>query len=185
MSGSAPPSSEEGFTLTELLIVMVVLGIVSTIVVVMFTRASESFLRADDESVGLGEAKTVLDRVSRDIRESRGIVCNENLDDPNPCASQLEIWLDQDSDYAQDPEEVVTWSVVPNEDGVHFDVLRSTSAGEERVVARSVVQDTLFEYDTEDPNEATMVTITATYDARENVGNGEKSASTTVRIRNG
>ena len=76
MSGSAPPSSEEGFTLTELLIVMVVLGIVSTIVVVMFTRASESFLRADDESVGLGEAKTVLDRVSRDIRESRGIVCN-------------------------------------------------------------------------------------------------------------
>ena len=64
-------------------------------------------------------------------------------------------------------------------------MLRSTSAGEERVVARSVVQDTLFEYDTEDPNEATMVTITATYDARENVGNGEKSASTTVRIRNG
>jgi prepilin-type N-terminal cleavage/methylation domain-containing protein len=174
--------TDTGFTLVELLVTMVLISVVSMLVVAAMSQASRTFLHADDENEGLADAKNVMDRVARDIRESRGVVCDGAAQDPN-CAYHLQLWIDGDSDYAEDPDEVVTWRLQPSPDGEHFDVWRETSAGNSRVASSLIVQ-TLFEYDTPAPTDATLVNITMRYDAKVGVGVDMRTASTSARLRN-
>ncbi|MDZ7576701.1 MAG: type II secretion system protein [Candidatus Nanopelagicales bacterium] len=183
---------QSGFTLIELLVTMVLLGVVGTIVVIAVVNANRAFLRSDDESRGLGDAKNVLDQVARDIRSSRGVVCDGGLSDPdNPesldpdCVAHLQLWVDSDSDYAQDATEVITWNLEQSADGEHYDVVRTEGNGNRRVIASSLIIETLFEYDTPDPEDASLVTVTMTYDARPGAGIDPREAQTSARVRNG
>jgi prepilin-type N-terminal cleavage/methylation domain-containing protein len=145
-----PLRETNGMTLIELLIAMVLLGVVSSLVVVGVQGAVRVMTQSDDENRGLQDAKVILDRLSRDIREARGVVC----DDPDPepgdpvlvsedvdndpatpdvlvhgrCPDYVQLWIDDDSDYLEDDAEVVTWQLSENGDGVHYDVWRCRGA---------------------------------------------------------
>ncbi|MCH9816083.1 MAG: type II secretion system GspH family protein [Actinomycetia bacterium] len=186
------PSQDAGFTLVELLVAMIIIGVVSGLVVTAMTQASQTFIRADDETRGLADAKAVLDLVARDIRESRGVVCDGGLANPDDtsssdplCAAHLQLWIDDNSDYAQTPSEVVTWRLKQAADGEHFDVWRETGSGETKLVASSLIVEALFEYDSAVPQDASLVSIEMQYDARSGVGMDSRIATTSARVRNG
>lgn len=144
----ARAACQAGMTLIELLVAMTLLGVVSSLVVVGVENALRVLGQTDDENRGLQDAKVILDRLSRDIRQARGVVCGDpdlgepvlvledSDDDPatpevlvhSRCPDYVQLWIDSDSDYLPDPSEVVTWQLSPNEDGRHFDVWRCQGA---------------------------------------------------------
>lgn len=138
-----------GMTLIEVLVAMTLLGVVSSLVVVGVRDAVRVMIHTDDENRGLQDAKVILDRLSRDIRQARGVVCNqptgsgqpilvpEDVDkDPTTpdvlvhsrCPDYVQLWIDDDSDYLRDDGEVITWQLAANGDGVHYDVWRCKGA---------------------------------------------------------
>lgn len=201
-----------GMTLIELLVAMTLLGVVSSLVVVGVRDAVRVLTHADDENRGLQDAKVILDRLSRDIREARGVVC----DDPDPasgdpvvdvnglptrCPDYVQLWIDDDSDYLEDAAEVVTWQLSPNDDGIHFDVWRcrgslgtdpcdgEVTGVEKRLQASALIVRTLFNYaDVSgapvEPEDATLVRLKMDYDAIVGRGVNVKQASVSVRLRN-
>lgn len=192
-----PLRREAGFSLVELLVVMVVMGIVSGITVIAMSGAARVFLHSNDENEGLRDAKVVLDRAGRDIREARSVVCDGGLADPTDdtstdpnCAAHLQLWIDDDSDYAPDDNEIVTWQLRRAEDGEHYDVWRIKGNGEngnvpiEQKQASSLIVQTLFRYDTPVPEDANLVDLTMFYDAIVGIGVDERQAHLSVRLRN-
>lgn len=201
-----------GMTLIELLIAMTLLGVVSSLVVVGVREAVRVMTHSDDENRGLQDAKVILDRLSRDIREARGVVC----DDPDPapgdpvvdvdglptrCPDYVQLWIDDDSDYLEDADEVVTWQLSENADGVHFDVWRcrgslgadpcdgEATGVEKRLQASALIVRTLFNYGDAsgapvEPEDATLVRLKMDYDAIVGRGVNVKQASVSVRLRN-
>lgn len=179
-------------SLIELLVTMSLLSVVSALVLLGVQQASRVFVQTDDENRGLGDAKVVLDRLSRDIREARAVVCDGGLADPKDatsfdpnCAAHLQLWIDDNSNYLQDDGEVVTWWLERNDDGVHFDVLRRAGNGTPKVEASALIVRTLFEYNTPgEPESANLVTVKMTYDAMSDRGVAERKATVSVRLRN-
>ncbi len=121
---------DAGMTLIELMVAMVLLGTVSALVLAGVIQATRVLTHNDDENRGLSDAKVVLDRLSRDIREASSVTCDGAGSDPN-CLAHLQLWIDQNptdsqlsSDYVQQPGEIVTWKLAMNADGVHRDVWR-------------------------------------------------------------
>lgn len=183
-------ASDSGMTLIELLVAMVLLGAVSSLVVVGVQQAVQVFHHAEDENRGLQDAKVILDRLARDIRQARGVVCDKAAGDTY-CAQHLQLWIDDDSDYLQDPAEVVTWMLENNPDGEHFDVWRakgvSPAAQTRTLQASALIVKTLFSYNVPpdtDPSPATTVTMRMQYDAMVGIGVDTREASVSVRLRN-
>ena len=85
--------AEGGMTLIELLVAMVLLGVVSSLVVVGVAQASRLLTHTDDENRGQQDAKVILDRLSRDIRQARGVVCDGAGGDTY-CREHLQLWID-------------------------------------------------------------------------------------------
>lgn len=188
---------DTGMSLVEMLVTIVLIGVVSMLVVSAMVVASRTFLQTSDENQGLADAKVVMDRVARDIREARSVVCDGGLADPSDptstdptCAAHLQLWIDDDSDYGQDEDEVVTWQLRASGDGIHYDVWRVQGSGEngnvqtEQRIASSLVVQTLFTYDAATPEEANAVTATMQYDALVGVGTDTREATVTARLRN-
>lgn len=151
MNGRGSASrSDRGMTLIELVVAMSLLGVVSSLVLVGVQNAVRTLTQTDDENRGLQDAKIILDRLSRDVRQARGVVCDDPPPatgdpvlvpydhDSNPatptvlvhgrCPDFVQLWIDTDSDYLPDSTEVVTWQLAPNPDGEHFDVWRCQGA---------------------------------------------------------
>jgi type II secretory pathway pseudopilin PulG len=177
-------------TLIELLITMVLLGAVSSLVLVGVQDAVRVLAHNDDENRGLQDAKIILDRLSRDIRQARGVVCDGAGGDTY-CRQHLQLWIDSDSDYLEDPEEIVTWKLEDNPDGEHFDVWRergvAPAAKTRRLQASALIVKTLFSYDVGvnvDPSPATLVSLKMEYDAIVGRGTNLRQASVSVRLRN-
>lgn len=182
--------ADSGMTLIELLVAMVLLLSVSSLVVVGVQQAVLVFHHTEDENRGLQDAKVILDRLSRDIRQARGVVCDKAAADKY-CAQHLQLWIDDDSDYLQDPAEVVTWMLADNPDGEHFDVWRakgvSPAVQTRKLQASALIVKTLFSYNVAantDPSPATVVTMRMQYDAMVGVGVDTREASVSVRLRN-
>ena len=181
---------DAGMTLIELLVSMVLLGVVSSLVVVGVAQASRVLTHTDDENRGLQDAKIILDRLSRDIRQARGVTCDGAGGDTY-CKEHLQLWIDSDSDYVQDPEEVVTWKLANNADGEHFDVWRiqgiAPATPTQRLQATALIVKTLFYYDVganKDPSPARLVSLKMEYDAIVGRGINIKEAAVSVRLRN-
>lgn len=203
---------DRGMTLIELLVAMTLLGVVSSLVVVGVRDAVRIMTHSDDENRGLQDAKIILDRLSRDIRQARGVVCDEDPPDPGDpvvdanglptrCPDYVQLWIDDDSDYLEDATEVVTWQLSENGDGVHFDVWRcrgslgsdpcdGTATGvERRLQASALIVRTLFNYadasgSPVEPEDATLVRLRMDYDAIVGRGVDVKQASVSARLRN-
>lgn len=179
-----------GVTLIELLVAMSLLGVVSSLVLVGVQQAGRVLVHNDDENRGLQDAKVILDRLSRDIRQARGVVC-DGADGDTYCREHLQLWIDSDSDYIEDPEEVVTWRLSDNPDGNHFDVWRiqgvAPATPTQRLQASALIVKTLFYYDVgpnTDPGPATLVSLKMQYDAIVGRGVDIKEAAVSVRLRN-
>lgn len=149
-----------GFTLVETLVatalVTVLLGIASS----AFIAASRSLGRTDDESSGLADVKTVVERLSRDVLASRGV-------DPSSSNSSLTLWIDYNSNYKQTANETITWTISPNPaDPDHFLVQRADGTGATKVEGRALVSDIAFTYDSGVPSATTRtVSVSMEYDA--------------------
>ena len=193
-------NDENGLTLVELVVTISLVSVLGLLVTSAVIFASRTFLQTSDEQQGLSDAKVVLDRVARDIRESRGVLCDGGLADPNDpgsadelCQAHLQLWLDgvcdNNPDYLQQDEEIVEWRL-RRVDEIHFDVIRiqgkDTDCESEQLVATSLIMRALFEYDTPTaPEDASLVTLKMTYDAIAGVGVDAREAKTTARLRNG
>jgi prepilin-type N-terminal cleavage/methylation domain-containing protein len=182
--------STSGVTLIELLVTMTLLGVVSSLVVVGVQQAGRVLVHNDDENRGLQDAKVILDRLSRDIRQARGVVC-DGLYGDTYCKEHLQLWIDSDSDYVEDPEEVVTWKLSDNPDGEHYDVWRIQGVAPAveipRLQASALIVKTLFYYDVgpnKDPSPARLVSLKMQYDAIVGRGVNIKEAAVSVRLRN-
>lgn len=203
---------DHGMTLIELLVAMTLLGVVSSLVVVGVRDAVRVLTQSDDENRGLQDAKVILDRLSRDIRQARGVVCSDPAPAtgdpvvdasglPTRCPDYVQLWIDDDSDYLEDASEVVTWELSPNADGVHFDVWRckgtlgsnacdgSATGVERKLQASALIVRTLFNYadvagNPVQPEAATLVRLRMDYDAIVGRGVDVKQASVSARLRN-
>ncbi len=207
-----PRGRDAGMTLIELLVAMTLLGTVSALVLSGVIQATRVLTHNDDENRGLSDAKIVLDRLSRDIREASRVTCDGAGSDPN-CLAHLQLWIDQNptnpqlsADYVQDPAEIVTWKLSMNEDGVHRDVWRisgiSPAASKATRQASALIVETLFAYCTDahgatappssncpppliasTPSDATVVNLTMHYDAIYGAGIGTNERQASVSVR--
>jgi prepilin-type N-terminal cleavage/methylation domain-containing protein len=189
---------EEGFTLVEMLVVMVLVGIISALCLAAIQSSARVFLHNDDENRGLRDARVILDRLGRDVRESRGVTCDGGLADVTDtsstdalCAAHLQLWIDDNFDFIQQPTEIVTWRLEKSADGEHFDVWRvqGTGAGGSAVTrhreATSLIVRTLFTYDTPAaPASASIVNLQMQYDAVVGIGTDLRWATFSARLRN-
>jgi len=185
---------DDGFTLVELMVSIVVLGVLSSIVLVGVIQASRVFIHTDDENRGLQDARVILDRLATDIRQARGVVCDEAVGGGSRCANHVQLWIDDGggdanyaSNYVQEDQEVVTWELTAHADGEHFDVWRVQGLAESaprRLQASALIVDTLFRYDAAEPEDATLVTLELKYDALADLGVEPRYASVSVRLRN-
>lgn len=167
---------DQGITLIEQMVVIVLLSIVLTIAMSAFQASSKVFNSTNDDSTGLADARKVSERMGRDIRNARGI-------DTGATTSKLVIWIDTNSDYRRQAAESITWELQANGDGVHYDVIRKVGTTEQIVEARSLVSQIAFTYDVAAPN-TKVVTAEVTYDAYVGVGSATRTLYFVERLRN-
>ena len=169
---------QAGFTLVELLIVLVLVGIVGSICLIAFTSGSEALGRTDDDAQGQQDLRIVTERLSRDIRGARGVSAGSG-------PTTLKIWIDFNADYVQTADETITWQLATNPgDPKHFNVQRMTGTGQNVTIGQALVSGIAFSYDTADPTKARVVTVTMTYDAIVGAYLGQKQTTFRIRMRN-
>lgn len=181
---------DQGVTLVELLVTMVILAIVGVIITTSYIATLRSIRYDDDEAQGLTDVRKVVERLGRDVRQARSI-------DPGADASQLVIWIDYDSDYKKDTIEIVTWELQAGVEAGHYDVVRSTPGGTEYRQATTLVSQLAFQYFDSANSAATAMPLTAgtsasvrlvrtqmTYNALLNGGSGDRDVTFATRLRN-
>ena len=169
---------ERGFTLVELLLVVFVLGLIGAMTVVAFTSGQEALGRADDDSRGQQDLRTVSERLSRDIRAGRGVADGSN-------ETTLKVWVDTDADYVQDAAERITWALAVNpNDAKHFNVTRTAGACTAEVIGEALVSGIAFAYDNAVVTRSRIVTVRMTYDAIVDAYLAKKETTFRIRMRN-
>lgn len=188
---------DSGVSLVEVLIVIVLLSIVSTLVTRAVLDSHKVVRITEDQTQGLADVRIASERLSRDIREARSVVCNPPGTPPalaaaDPtCLYHLQLWVDYDSDYLQEPAETVTWSLTPGTSPGQFDLSRAVGA-DVRVQARTIVTQVAFGYDLQPGASAPIagaagtatVHVNMTYDSMTKTGTSQKTVSFTGRLRN-
>jgi prepilin-type N-terminal cleavage/methylation domain-containing protein len=186
---------DRGLSLVEVLVAMVLLTIVGSLVTRAMIDSHKVVRITEDQTQGLADVRIASERLSRDIRDARSVLCNPigtppalAAADPT-CLYHLQLWIDYNSNYVQEPAETVTWQLTPN--GDQFDMSRVVN-GVGRVQARSIVTQVAFSYDL--PPGSTMpapgaaqtksVRVQMTYDSMTNTGTSQKAVAFTARLRN-
>src|SRR5690349_4976379 len=95
---------DAGITLVETLVSMMILSIIGAIVLAATVSTHRTMRASDDDTRGQEDVAVVVDRLTRDIRDARGVVCDGAMSDPT-CARHLQLWIDYNSDYKQDTSE--------------------------------------------------------------------------------
>jgi prepilin-type N-terminal cleavage/methylation domain-containing protein len=187
---------DSGVTLVEMLVTMILLGVVGSLVTAAVVQAGRSLTHVDDENKGLQDAKVILDRMGRDVREARGVTCDGALADPTDptssdpnCSDHLQLWIDTNSNYIQEPSEVVTWRLQLNGDADgHWDVWRITGTGSTALRQRqasTLIVNNVYHYENDaQPATSQIVKIGLEYDAIVGRGTDTRRAALTVRLRN-
>ncbi|HEY8717571.1 prepilin-type N-terminal cleavage/methylation domain-containing protein [Pengzhenrongella sp.] len=183
---------DRGVTLIELMVTMLLLAVVSSLVVSAVIQATRVLTHTDDEEKGLADAKVILDRLGRDIRESRAAECDgglADLGDPlsgDPgCVAHLQLWIDSNSDYLRQASEVVTWRLQKNPVDNHFDVWRTAGTGGiAHRQASSLIVRLAFTYDTGSAATARQVNLKMKYDSIVGRGAAPRWVAFSARLRN-
>ena len=141
-----------GFTLVELLVVIVMFGIIGTLTLTAVISTQKDYRVADDQSQGLSDVKVASERLARDVRDARAVVCDGAASDPT-CTRHLQVWVDYNSNFLLDAGETVTWELKPEVAGAgvcgptgHCDLVRTVN-GASSVEARTIVTNVAFTYD--------------------------------------
>lgn len=189
---------DAGVTLIETLIVMLLLSIVGTLVTRSVIDTHQIVRLTDDQTQGLADVRIASERLGRDIREARSVLCNPSgtdaalvAADPD-CLYHLQLWIDYDADYAQQADETVTWRLDPGAVVGEFDLVRVVGSSAPVVQSRTIVKQVAFGYDlaptavlpVPGAPHTTTVNIDMTYDAVRGSGTSEKTVSFTARLRN-
>lgn len=167
---------DEGVTLVELLVTMVLLSIVLAIAAAAFQATAKVFTATDDDATGLADARKVAERMGRDIRNARGV-------DAGATSSQLVVWIDANSDYKRQANESITWMLVASGDDLHYDVIRKVGTASQVIEARSLVSQIAFTYDLTPPNTQVVQTL-VTYDSIVGRGASARTLYFAERLRN-
>lgn len=189
-------SDEAGVSLVEVIVTISLTAVLGIMVVYAVQNNHRLHRTTVDESTGLADVKTVVERLGRDIRSARAV-------DPAATRSRLVLWIDTNSDNQRANSEVVTWEIVPG-DGDQFNVLRQTVGGSAAVQSRTLVDSLAFCFWSElstsapadclgsfpvplsltDAASTRLVTTTLTYDSNTSTGTTERSESFSARLRN-
>jgi len=168
---------DQGVTLVELLVTMLLLSFVTSITVTSFTVMARSKTQVNDEATGLSDVRKVSERLGRDIRNARGV-------DAGATSSMLVLWIDTNSNYRREADESVEWRLrAIAGDPDHFDVVRVQGGASTVVQARSLVNQIAFEYDAPAPN-TKVVSTTLNYDAFVGTGTTTRNLYFAERLRN-
>jgi prepilin-type N-terminal cleavage/methylation domain-containing protein len=195
---------DEGMTLVELLITMVIMGVVGIIVTSAMVNQNKLFRSTEDQSAGLQDVRVASERLGRDVRDARAVLCNPAgtpaaLLTDTSCQSHLQVWIDYNSDYKQQADETVTWWLRLRVAGCtgtcYYDLVRSVGTSTAIVEAHTIISNVAFAYSPVAPG-STQPTPGATttnqvetlmqYDARKTVGDGtaQRTVHFTARLRN-
>lgn len=147
---------DSGLTLVETLIAMMLLTVIMAITLTVFVQVRDAYVRTDDEASGQMDVRTAAERLGRDIRSGRGV-------EVSATASQLQMWIDTDSDYKRGADEIVTWTLEPRGDG-QFNVVR-TLDGTPLIAASSVIDGLAFCYKVDATNPSCLPTPLDAMDA--------------------
>lgn len=189
---------EDGLTLVELLITIVIMGFIGAIVTSAMVGTHEIFRSTEDQSAGLQDVRVASERLGRDVRDARAVLCNPAGTDPalvaaDPgCLSHLQVWIDYNSDYKQQATETVTWRLQPRAGSTYFDLVRSVGGASFVVEARTIIDQVAFTYDVvpaatqpaAGAAHTTTVNTNMTYDARRAGGTSSRTVTFTARLRN-
>lgn len=192
------PRDDGGLTLVELLVAMMLFAIIGTLTLTAFINTQHDYRVAGDQAQGLSDVKVAAERLARDIRDARAVVCDGAASDPT-CMRHLQLWIDYNSDYVQESDEIVTWQLVPETAGAgvcgptgHCELQRVVG-GTTAVEARTIVTNVAFTYDVPPTTSfappigqphTTLVNVDMTYNAMTNGGNQPKQVSFSGRLRN-
>jgi len=155
-----PHRDDTGLTLPEMLISIIVMGILGSIVTAAVSSSLDSYSKVDNDLRGLQDVRTVQERLSRDLRQARGV-------DPGATSSDLAIWIDDNSDYVKDANEVYVWRVVDAPGGgINKHVERvNQGTGVVQTIGRTLIARAVFTYSAADVTQADVVTSTIEYNA--------------------
>lgn len=191
-------NGDQGVTLVELSIAIMLIGVISAFVVGAVIGAQKIIRTGDDQTRGLEQVKTAAERLARDIRDARGVLCNPTgtdaalaAADPT-CQYHLQVWIDYNSDYVQESNETVTWALKTGTAAGHYSLVR-TAGGTTQIEASAIVKQVAFSYDyapastvsAPGARQTELVNVNMTYDAL--YGLGKTSNRTIVfsgRLRN-
>jgi prepilin-type N-terminal cleavage/methylation domain-containing protein len=195
---------DDGLTLVELLITMVIMGVVGIIVTSAMVNQNKLFRSTEDQSAGLQDVRVASERLGRDIRDARAVLCNPAgtpaalaAADPT-CRSHLQVWIDYNSDYKQQAAETVTWQLRLRVAGCtgscFYDLVRSVGSATAIVEAHTIINILAFTYDVAPgatqpapgASHAARVDTEMTYDARKASGDGtgQRTVLFSARLRN-
>jgi prepilin-type N-terminal cleavage/methylation domain-containing protein len=187
---------EKGLTLIEVLITLFLLSVVSIIATTALIGANRLLVGARDENEGMSDVRTVIERMGRDVRNARGVTCDGGLADPSDstssdpsCNSHLQLWIDYNSDYVMNNDEIVTWRLTKGTDGVHYNVVRVQGNGVagnvpvSQIQASTLVVKFAFTYDTTPPA-SQVVNIGMRYDSEVGIGTAYRNVAFSARLRN-
>lgn len=188
---------DRGVTLVETLVAMVLIGVIGSIVLRAVIDSNKLVRVTNDQSQGLSDVKVATERLSRDVRNARSVLCNPTgtpaaLLADTDCAYHLQLWIDYNSDYVQQLSETVTWNLRAGATSGQYDLVRKVQGGDDVVEARTIVRNVAFTYDVQPGSTApapgsahtTSVNVNMFYDAQLNSGTTTKTVSVTARLRN-
>lgn len=184
--------SERGVTIVEMMATLTILSAVLGITLSFINGSASVLGNVEDATEGLRDVNILTDRLSRDLRDARGINSTATTDN-------LTIWIDYNSNYIQTSNETINWSLVPGSTPGQLDAVRTTGTGVTEVLGSTLIEGVLFYYDAVDnldtfvaggaldqrPVETTrVVAMRITYDAIVNAYATQKTVTFRTRLRN-
>jgi prepilin-type N-terminal cleavage/methylation domain-containing protein len=187
--------ADHGVTLVELLVVMVIVGVATTLITGAVISASSATRFNEDEARGLADVRKVVERLGRDIRQARSI-------NPGATDDQLVLWIDENSDFRRQTAEIVTWQLQASTTSPgQFDVLRTVGGSATFRQATTLVDQIAFSYSADvaadgtttalatpispdDAEDIRLVTTEMRYDYLTNRGTEVRSVLFSTRLRN-
>lgn len=148
------PAAEDGFTLIEMLVVIVILGVVAgaTFTVVLSAQRSQRFTAQVQDATN--DARLSVERIRQQLRMARLVTQPSDADG-------LRFWLDADQDGLEDAGEYLCYAAVElASDPGRYELMRwsdsasscetdfGSPAADAVVIARTLRNNDLFQYST-------------------------------------